>query len=57
MTTLTAMTERYPMDVEEEGMAPMVMRISTANLYDYLPGDWPSPGMGSVATRLPTDRG
>ena len=46
------------MDVEQEGMAPMVMRISTANLYDYhLTGDWPPPGMGSVATRLPTDRG
>ena len=53
--TLTAMTDRYPMDVEQEGMAPMVMRISAANLYDYLTGSWPPPGMGSVATRLPTD--
>ncbi len=55
VTTLTAMTERYPMDVEQEGMAPMVMRISAGNLYDYLTGDWPPPGMGSVATRLPED--
>ena len=52
--TLTAMTDRYPMDVEQEVMA-MVMRISAANLYDYLTGNWPPPGMGSVATRLPTD--
>ena len=57
VSTLTAMTERYPMDVEQEGMAPMVMRISAANLYDYLTGDWPPVGMGSVATRLPGDRG
>ena len=53
VSTLTAMTERYPMDVEQEGMAPMVMHISTANLYDYLTGPWPPAGMGSVATRLP----
>ena len=51
-STLTAMTGRYPMDVEQEGMAPMVMRISAANLYDYLTGNWPPPDMGSVATRL-----
>ena len=57
VSTLTDMTERYPMDVEQEGMAPMVMRISAANLYDYLTGSWPPPGMGSVATRLPGDRG
>ena len=57
VATLTAMTERYPMDVEQEGMAPMVMRISAGNLYDYLTGNWPPPGMGSVATRLPGDRG
>ena len=42
MPSLTAMTDRYPMDVEQEGMAPMVMRISAANLYDYLTGSWPA---------------
>ena len=57
VSTLTAMTDRYPMDVEQEGMAPMVMRISAGNLYDYLTGNWPPPGMGTVATRLPGDRG
>jgi glyoxylase-like metal-dependent hydrolase (beta-lactamase superfamily II) len=35
---LTAMTDRYPMDVEQEGMAPRVMRMNVANLYDYLTG-------------------
>ena len=55
VSTLTAMTDRYPMDVEQDGMAPMVMRISASNLYDYLTGSWPPSGMGSVATRLPTD--
>ena len=35
-------------------LTSMAMRINAANLYDYLTGDWP-PGMGSVATRLPTD--
>jgi hypothetical protein len=40
---LTAMTDRYPMDVEQEGMAPMVMRMNVANPYDYLTGAWPSP--------------
>ncbi len=35
---LTAMTERYPMDVEQEGYAPRVMRMNVANLYDYLTG-------------------
>ena len=43
-----------------QGMAPMVMRISAANLYDYLTGNWhrpaePAEAMGSVATRLPGD--
>ena len=51
------MTERYPMDVEQEGMAPVVMRISAGNLCDYLTGNWPPAGMGTVATRLPGDRG
>jgi cyclase len=36
--TLTAMTDRYPMDVEQEGMAPRVMRMNVANLYDYMTG-------------------
>jgi cyclase len=33
---LTAMTDRYPMDVGQDGMAPMVMKKNVANLYDYL---------------------
>jgi len=36
---LTAMTERYPMDVGLEGQAPRVMRMNIANLYDYLTGE------------------
>jgi hypothetical protein len=32
------MTERYPMDVGQDGMAPHVMRLNVANLYDYLTG-------------------
>ena len=35
MASLTDMTERYPMDVEQEEMAPHVMRLNVANLYDY----------------------
>jgi cyclase len=35
---LTAMTDRYPMDVEQAGMAPRVMRMNVANLYDYVTG-------------------
>jgi cyclase len=31
---LTAMTDRYPMDVEQDGMAPRVMQMNVANLYD-----------------------
>jgi glyoxylase-like metal-dependent hydrolase (beta-lactamase superfamily II) len=42
VANLTAMTDRYPMDVEQDGMAPMVMRLNAANLYDYLTGDWPA---------------
>ncbi len=38
IVSLTAMTERYPMDVGQDGMAPMVMRINVANLYDYMTG-------------------
>jgi cyclase len=38
VANLTAMTERYPMDVGQDGMAPHVMRLNVANLYDYLIG-------------------
>ncbi len=41
---LTKLIDRYPMDVGQEDRAAMVMRISAANLYDYLTGHWPSPG-------------
>jgi len=37
---LTGMTDRYPMDIEQEGMAPLVMKRNVANLYDYLTGTW-----------------
>ncbi len=50
---LTKMTDRYPMDVEQEGMAPVVMRISAANLYDYLTGNWPSPASPVVPAQPP----
>ena len=36
VASLTAMTDRYPMDVGLEGQAPRVMRMNVANLYDYL---------------------
>jgi hypothetical protein len=39
VANLTAMTGRYPMDVGQDGMAPHVMRLNVANLYDYLTGD------------------
>ena len=35
---LTAMTDRYPMDVGQDGMAPRVMQMNAANLYDYATG-------------------
>lgn len=35
---LTAMTDRYPMDVGQDGMSPRVMRLNVANLYDYVTG-------------------
>lgn len=38
VATLTAMTDRYPMDVGQDGMAPQVMRMNVASLYDYLTG-------------------
>jgi hypothetical protein len=36
VASLTALTDRYPMDVEQEGMAPRVMQMNVANLYDYV---------------------
>ena len=33
---LTDLTDRYPMDVEQDGMAPMVMRMNVANIYDFV---------------------
>jgi len=38
LASLTAMTDRYPMDVEQDGMAPRVMRMNVANLYDFVTG-------------------
>ena len=57
VAALTKMTDRYPMDVEQEGMAPMVMRINAGNLYDFLTGPWPPASISgaAVATRLPSD--
>ncbi|MGZ5151957.1 MAG: MBL fold metallo-hydrolase [Burkholderiales bacterium] len=40
---LNAMTDRYPMDVGQDGMAPMVMKRNVANLYDYFSGTWAAP--------------
>ncbi len=39
LESLTAMTDRYPMDVEQDGMAPRVMKMNIANLYDYVTGE------------------
>jgi len=38
VASLTAMTDRYPMDVGQDGMAPMVMKLNVANLHDYVTG-------------------
>jgi hypothetical protein len=38
VATLTAMTDRYPMDVGQDGMAPMVMKLNAANLHDCATG-------------------
>jgi glyoxylase-like metal-dependent hydrolase (beta-lactamase superfamily II) len=38
VASLTAFTDRYPMDVGQDGMSPQVMRLNVANLYDYLTG-------------------
>jgi glyoxylase-like metal-dependent hydrolase (beta-lactamase superfamily II) len=38
VANLTAMTDRYPMDVGQDGMAPGVMKMNVANLYDFVTG-------------------
>jgi len=38
VANLTAMTDRYSMDVGQDGMSPHVMRLNIGNLYDYLTG-------------------
>jgi glyoxylase-like metal-dependent hydrolase (beta-lactamase superfamily II) len=38
VANLTAMTDRYPMDVGQDGMSPHVMRLNVANLYDFVTG-------------------
>jgi cyclase len=39
IANLTALTDRYPMDVGQDGMSPRVMELNVANLYDYLTGE------------------
>ena len=36
VANLKAMTDRYPMDVEQDGMAPRVMQMNVANLHDFV---------------------
>ncbi len=48
---LNKFVDRYPMDVGQAHMAPMVMRISAANLYDYLTGAWEPPKPAGLALR------
>lgn len=38
VANLTEFTDRYPMDVGQDGMAPHVMRLNVANIYDYVTG-------------------
>ena len=38
IANLTELASRCPMDVEQDGMAPRVMQLNVANLYDYLMG-------------------
>jgi len=38
VANLTEFTDRYPMDVGQDGMAPHVMRLNVANLFDYVTG-------------------
>ena len=59
--SLTAMTDRYPMDIEQDGMAPRVMQMNVANLYDYVTGAGIHRRAGSGQTgrrqRLPAKSG
>jgi len=48
VANLTKFTDRYPMDVGQDGMAPLVMRMCAANLYDYATGAWPPPAPPSL---------
>ncbi len=48
---LDGMMDRYPMDVGQAALAPMVMRISAANLYDYLTGAGEPPKPAGAALR------
>ena len=48
---LNKFVDRYPMDVGQAALAPMVMRISAANLYDYLTGGWEPPKPASLSLR------
>lgn len=38
MDELTDLTDRFPMEVGQDDLAPKVMRLNVANLYDYLTG-------------------
>ena len=51
VANLTEMTDRYPMDVGQDGMSPMVMRMNVSNLYDYMTGAWPPPPPPGPAIR------
>ncbi len=35
---LTAFTDRYPMDIGQDGMSPAVQKMNVGNLYNYLTG-------------------
>jgi cyclase len=48
---LTAMTDRYPMDVGQAAMAPRVMQMNAGNLYDYLTGSGIHQRPGAEAPR------
>jgi glyoxylase-like metal-dependent hydrolase (beta-lactamase superfamily II) len=39
IANLTALTDRYPMDVGQDGMSPRVMQMNVANLYDFSTGE------------------
>lgn len=38
LVRLTAMTDRYPMDIGQDGMSPAVQKMNVGNLYNYLTG-------------------